>query len=590
MSVDVRARLSADLASLFGVSTVDFSSLLENPPNPEFGDFAVPCFRLARELKKDPRRIAQDLSEKIESARIESRDPGSLIRETRPVGPYLNLFVNRELLIADIVSDTLTGFRDMENHGAGKTVVIDFSSPNIAKPFGIGHLRSTVIGGSLKRIFAALGYRVVGINHLGDWGTQFGKLIAAYVRWGDSEALDRDPIGYLYDLYVRFHREAEKDPALEEEARSYFKRMEHGDQEALSLWREFSDLSLAEFKRIYTRLGVDFEFYTGESFYGDMLEETLKKVKSAGVTESSEGALVVPLSADEPPVLLRKSDGATLYITRDIAAALYRHETFDFDLALYVVGTPQALHFRQLFAILEKMGCAWHRNCHHVGFGQIRFKDSAMSTRKGNIVLLEEVLDRAVERARSIIEEKNPQLHTKEEVAEAVGVGAIIFNDLKNNRIKDITFDWDEAINFSGETGVYLQYTHARIASLVKKYEERNGPVRSDAMRSGDITEDAMTGHGSRISFDDDDRVYGLMVHINEFENTVLRASREYEPSAIARYLLELAGLFNGFYTTHRVISDDAESTTTRILIVLCVEAVLKEGLGLLGIAAPEAM
>jgi arginyl-tRNA synthetase len=570
MSVDITSRLAAEISSVSETPGVDFAPLIEKPPNPDFGDFAIPCFRLAAQLRKSPQDISRDLAEALENG-----GASALIREARPAGPYLNLLVNRGRLISDIARDTIAGFDGMGSHGGGRTVVIDFSSPNIAKPFGIGHLRSTVIGNALKKIFTGLGYRVIGVNHLGDWGTQFGKLITAYRRWGNREEFDHDPIGCLYGLYVRFHRESEQDPSLEEEARDWFYRMERGDEEALAHWREFTELSLEEFKRIYARLGVEFEHYTGESFYSGMLEETLQRVESAGITRESEGALVVPMGDDEPPVLLRKRDGATLYITRDIAAALYRRREYDFDLSLYVVGTPQALHFRQLFAILGMMGEEWHARCHHVPFGQIRFKDTAMSTRRGNIVLLEDVLQTAVDRARSIIEEKNPSLGNKAEVAEAVGVGSIIFNDVKNYRIKDITFDWNEAISFTGETGVYLQYTHARMASLVKKFEHSGGEIPRDA---------------GGVTFDQDDRVYGLMVHINDFEETVLRASREFEPSVVARYLLELAALFNSFYTTHRVISDDPATSASRILIVLCVKAVLREGLGLLGIGTPEEM
>jgi arginyl-tRNA synthetase len=589
MGVDIRKRLAAQLAVLTGGDEPEIRKLLEIPPRPELGDFALPCFTLASRLKKNPALIARELARQIGGTEAAPGGEGSgggcfpaagdsppIIVGASAEGPYLNLRVDKSLLIGEIVERVnAAGFRDLADRGRGKTVVIDFSSPNIAKPFGIGHLRSTVIGNSLQRIYAFMGYRVVGINHLGDWGTQFGKLITAYRKWGDRESLDRDPIGCLYGLYVRYHREAEGDPGLDDEARAWFTRMEQGDPEALELWRSFSELSLREFQRVYDRLGVSFETFTGESFYRDKLEQTLREVERAGITRLSEGALVVPAEEEgQPPVLLKKRDGSTLYITRDLAAALYRHRTYRFDRALYVVGSPQALHFRQLFMVLKKLGMPWYRECHHVAFGQIRFKDGAMSTRRGNIVLLEEVLDRAVALARDIVEEKNPSLRDKDRVAEAVGVGAVIFNDLKNYRIKDILFDWDELMNFNGETGVYLQYTHARMRSLLKKYAEAYGPPEP---RPG-------------IRYRDDETMYALAVLLNDFEDTVARAAEEFEPSVISRYLLELAARFNAFYTTHRVITDDPGLSLQRALVVAAVVQVLGKGLGLLGLDPVEEM
>ncbi|KKL08721.1 hypothetical protein LCGC14_2573030, partial [marine sediment metagenome] len=436
----------------------------------------------------------------------------------------------------------------------------------------IGHLRSTVIGSSLCKIFTFLGYRVIGINHLGDWGTQFGKLITAFKKWGNEQDLKNDPIKYLLGLYVRFHSEAGELPDLESEARNWFYRLENNDDEAYRLWEKFRALSIKEFKKIYTRLGVEFDNYTGESFYSSMLEKTISNLISAGITEESEGALVVKLYEDLPPALLKKSDEATLYMTRDIAAAVYRHEKFDFDLALYVVGSPQTLHFRQLFKVLGKMGLGWSENCYHIPFGHIRFEESAMSTRKGNVVFLEDVLDKATTLALSIINDKNPGLENKEKVAQEVGIGSIIFNDLKNNRIKDITFEWKDALNFNGETGPYLQYTHARINSLLKKYKNTHGPVEF----SDDLT------------FSDEG--YQVAVLINSFEDSVLRASSEFEPSIISRYLLELASDFNSYYNTHRVITDDKLLSLSRALLVYGVKSVLKTGLELLGLTAVEKM
>jgi arginyl-tRNA synthetase len=569
MAVDVKARLAEQLSGVLGLDEANIPPLLEKPPKRNFGDYAVPCFEFAKRLKKDPKQVAVDFTARVK--------PGGLIAKVEPRGPYLNIFINRPHFISGVV--TLIGetsFDHMKAEGRGKTVVIDYSSPNIAKPFGIGHLRSTVIGNALSRIFKFLGYRTIGINHIGDWGTQFGKLITAFRHWGDEKELEQDPIRYLYDLYVRFHREAEEKPALEDEAREWFSRLESGSREAKKLWQRFRELSIEEFKRIYRRLGVAFDYYTGESFYSDLLGGTVEEVKRSGITEQSEGALVVPLD-DMPPALIRKQDGATLYLTRDIAAILFRKRQYKFDVALYVVGSPQALHFRQLFKILERMGEGWVAHCHHVPFGQIRFANGAMSTRMGNIVFLEEVMDRAVSLAWQIIEEKNPNLEDRESAAEAIGVGSIIFNDLKNSRIKDITFDWEEVLNFNGETGVYLQYTHARIGSLLKKFEETYGKLA--------LQIDLASG---QINFGEE--AFEIVSLLNDFEKIVLRARGEFEPSVISRYLLEVAKAFNTFYNSYRVITDDRSVSLSRGLVVLCCKKILQQGLELLGIEAIEEM
>jgi arginyl-tRNA synthetase len=571
MSVDIRGILSRLLGDFVDIPVDQIRSLLEVPPDTSFGDYALPCFTLAKILRKNPAEIAQNLKETLES----NLGTAGIVSGVEAKGAYLNLFINRSVMVGTILSDLFdTEYSQLRTEGRGKTVVIDYSSPNIAKPFGIGHLRSTVIGHALGNIYRFLGYRVIGINHLGDWGTQFGKLITAFKRWGREEELSgEDPIRYLYELYVRFHSESEKSVDLEDEARNWFNRLESGDSDAQNLWERFKELSLAEFTRIYDRLGVSFDHFTGESFYSDRLDAAIERIEKSGITELSDGALIVPLDDEElPPALLKKSDGSTLYLTRDLAAAFYRYDTFHFDLALYVVGTPQSLHFRQLFRVLEKLGQSWWERCHHVPFGQIRFEDSSMSTRKGNIIFLEEVLDRAVGLALETIVEKNPDLPNREAVAESVGVGAVIFNDLKNSRIRDIVFDWDEIINFNGETGVYLQYTHARACSLLKKYAEVYGTVHlPEVLEMGD-------------------EGYALVTHLNAFEETVLRASGEFEPSIIARYLLELASEFNSFYNLHRVISDDAAQSLSRALVVCVVRNTLRYGLELLGIDAVEEM
>jgi len=569
MGIDVKQILSQRLSQIFPLSEAVLYEAIEIPPDPRLGDFAIPCFYFAREMQKNPAQIASDFA--IHFSQDAADD--TLIHRTEAHGSYLNLFVNKGHIIQKIIRHSAyCNFEDLRERGRGKTVVIDYSSPNVAKPFGIGHLRSTVIGSSLKRIFTFLGYCVIGINHLGDWGTQFGKLITAFKKWGDEKELDTHPIHYLYSLYVKFHSEAEKKSSLDDEARKWFKLLEQGDQEARRLWQHFKDLSLIEFKTIYVRLGVEFEHYTGESYYRDMIDETVAKVKARGITTESEGALIVSLGDDIPPALMKKSDDSTLYLTRDIAAALYRHRNYHFDIALYVVGSPQTLHFKQVFRVLEAMGYDWFKNCYHVPFGQIRFADRSMSTRMGNVVFLDDVLDKSVELALEIVEEKNPGLGNKQDVAEAVGVGAIIFNDLKNNRIKDITFNWDEMLNFNGETGPYLQYTYARIHSLLEKFKQTYGDV--------EFKEDLPFG----------DEGYRICMLLSEFENTVVRAAKEFEPSVISRYLLEVASQFNNFYNSYRVISKDRSLSLTRALIAQGVMRVLGEGLHLLGIKTVDEM
>ncbi len=569
MSVNIKEKLAEELSAALSIPEHRFLSLIETPPDSTFGDFAVPCFSFAKEMKKPPARIAEEFGMLLDAGGVH----GKRIRQTQPCGPYLNIFIDRGSVVRDIVKDILIAdFPSIRRLGAGKTVVIDYSSPNIAKPFGIGHLRSTVIGNALRKIFSYLGYKVVGINHLGDWGTQFGKLITAFLKWGDETALKSDPIHYLFSLYVRFHAEAEKDPALEDEARAWFQRLEKKDREAVFLWTRFRDLSLTDFTRIYDRLGVSFDFHTGESFYDDMINETIEWVKACGITDESEGALIVPLGNDMPPALLKKRDDTTLYLTRDISAALYRYEKFRFDLALYVVGSPQTLHFKQVFRVLDLMKCACAGNCRHVPFGQIRFEDGAMSTRRGNVVFLEDVLDKAVDLARRIIEEKNPELGNKHEVAEAVGVGAVIFNDLKNSRIKDVTFNWDDVLNFNGETGPYVQYTYARACSLLRKF--------SQAYFSPEFEEGLHFGEEG----------YEVCVMLNRFEDTVVRASKEFEPSLISRLLLDISSQFNNFYNTHRVITDDRDLSLSRALVARGVKKVLNQGMELIGVVPVEEM
>lgn len=539
-------------------------TVLETPPNLAMGNWAFPCFQLAKVFKSAPGKIASDLATKI--------PPCSLFERVEAIGPYLNFFAAKGLLADYTLKEIIRGqgHYGRSEQGAGQVVVIDYSAPNIAKPFGIGHLRSTIIGNSLYKIYQALGYKCIGINFLGDWGTQFGKLIAAYTLWGDEDSLANDPVGYLYELYVRFHREAEEDHSLEEEGRSWFTKLEGGDTYAQGLWQRFRDISLAEFKRVYARLGVEFDYWHGESFYNKMLPETVATVESLGLLEESQGAWVVDLEEEGmPPCLLRKKDGATLYHTRDLTAAIYRYNTWKFTKALYVVGVDQTLHFRQLFAVLKKMGFQWAENCQHVPFGMIRFGGGKMSTRQGSLVFLSDVLDEAIGLAGEIIAKKNPDLANSQTVARQVGVGALIFGDLSNDRIKDIDFDWNQVMDFSGETAPYIQYAHARACSILRK--DSRGPEADYSLLVGEYE-------------------YSLVAALGKLPQVIERAATTTKPSYIARYLIEVAKDFSRFYHQCPVLNAPPSVKGARLALIDAVRLVLANGLALLGIEAPEEM
>ena len=541
-------------------------SLIEVPPEEKFGDYAFPCHILSKELKKPPQEIASKLSSELM--------PKEMIEQIYPIGPYINFKVNREKFAEYVLQEIFE--RDLDygsdTQGKGKTIVMDYSHPNIAKPFGIGHLRSTVIGNALYNIFKKLGYEAIRINHLGDWGTQFGKVIAAYKMWGEEKELSSDPIATLYDLYVRFHQEAEGRPELEEEARRWFKRLEDGDKEALGLWEKFKNFSLDEFNRIYKMLDISFDSYAGESFYNQFIEKTIDKMNQMGLTEISQDALIVNLEKyDMPPCLIRKKDEASLYATRDICAAIYRYETYHFHKALYIVGSAQKLYFQQLFKVLELMCYPWAKDLVHVDFGWVKFKQKMMSTRKGNIVLLEDVLNKSIDLALKIIKEKNPDLENKEKVAFDVGIGAVIFANLFTRRNKDIDFDWDKVLNFEGETGPYVQYTHARLSSLIRKYAQ---PIENKVDFKSLSTEEE----------------HLLIKRLEDFPRRIKSSAREYDPALICSYLIELASLFNRFYQKERIITENVESTKARMLLVKAVQTVIKSGLSILGIKSPEKM
>ena len=560
-----KQQIATQLAPLLGWEEQQVVNALEIPPDNQLGDLAFPCFPLARELRKAPPLIAADLAARLELPPV--------VQQVRAIGGYLNFYLAPHQLAKQVLQAiATTGDRfGSSNQGAGKNVVIDFSSPNIAKPFGVGHLPTTMIGNSLSRLYQALGYNVIRVNHLGDWGTQFGALIVAYLNWGQSDPLLEEPVQKLYRLYVRFHQEEEGNPALRDEARAWFKRLEGGDPEARRLWNLFCGTSLGILQQLYQRLGVEFDYYTGESFYVDMLPATIERVKSAGITEMSDGALIVPLGDDLPPCLLRKSDGATLYATRDLAALFYRHDHFQPDRIIYVVAMDQSLHFQQLKLVLYKMGLDWSDSVVHIPFGLVRLPEGKMSTRRGQMVLFEDLLVEAKLRIDEIIALKNPTLPDRDQVAERVAMGAIIFNNLKNSRIKDIIFDWNEMLNFDGETGPYLQYTYARCASVLRK-ADGTGAVVDDTRGVTDESSQA------------------VLKLLSQFPEAIERAANFYEPSTISRYVLDLAQAFNRFYHNCRILGEAPAVEQSRLALVHAVATVLKRGLELLGLQAPEQM
>ncbi len=555
----------AELIKIDGVTTEEIYSSLAPTPDLTRGDLCLPCFKFSRSLRLAPPAIAQKLKDGTEFSRLD------FISEVKIDGGYLNFYFNREKVVKDAI-ETLNRTACRPHEKNGKTICIDYSSINIAKPFHIGHLLTTVIGGSLYRIYKYLGYNAVGINHLGDWGTQFGKMIAAYLRWGDDADIEKRGVRALLDLYVRFHAEAEKDPALDDEGRAWFKKIEDGDAKALAIFGKFKEITLKEVKKIYDRLGITFDSYAGESFYNDKMQPVIDDLRKKGLLTESEGAEVVRLDDyGMPPALILKSDGATLYATRDLAAAVYRKKTYDFYKCLYVVAYQQNLHFRQLFKVLELMGYDWAKDCVHVPFGMVSLEgQGALSTRKGNVVFLDEVLDTAEKKALDVIEQKSPDLKNKEEIARQVGVGAVVFGVLANSRIKDLAFSYDKALSFDGETAPYLQYTHARCCSVIEKAGEVNAAPDYSVLT--------------------DDDSFALATRLVAFDQAVVTSGERYEPSVISGYLLDLAKLYNRFYLSSRILGEPAPVQSARLALTRLTRDVLKTGLGLLLISAPTAM
>ncbi|MFY3791350.1 arginine--tRNA ligase [Ureibacillus sp. MALMAid1270] len=537
-------------------------SMIERPKFENQGDLSFPCFELAKIYKKSPQEIAKEL---VQILKLPKQ-----FHHSEAVSGYVNVFLNKSVVSANVLNEILSkgeNYGDL-NIGDKKVITIDFSSPNIAKPFSMGHLRSTVIGNSLALIAEKCGYQAIRINHLGDWGTQFGKLIVAYKLWGNEQKVKETPIKELLKLYVKFHEEAEQNEQLNDQARQWFKLLEDGNEEGLKLWSWFREESLKEFNKIYQLLSIHFDSNHGEAFYNDKMDQVVQLLDEKNLLVESDGAMIIEVGEDLPPCLIKKNDGSTLYATRDLAAAIYRQNTYQFEKSLYVVGNEQSLHFKQFITVLKKMGFKWHRGMKHVPFGMMLKDGKKMSTRKGKVVLLEEVLKDAITLAKENIVEKNPTLAEKDDVARQVGTGAVIFHDLKNYRLNDIEFSLEDMLRFEGETGPYVQYTHARASSILKK-----GNYKAD--------------HEAILL--DDEEAWQVITKLMAFPDVIHRAFDEYDPSQIAKYVLQLSKAFNKYYGSVRIL-DDLQQKQARLSLVHSVQLVLKEGLRLLGIQAPKEM
>lgn len=565
--IDFKSEI-ADLlaAKIDDLTAEELYQMIEYPKHTSMGDFAFPCFRLAKVFRKAPNMIADDLVEKLGNA--------DNFEKIEAVSGYVNFMVDKGVYAKTVIEDVL---EEKENYGAstlgeGKNIIVEYSSTNIAKPFHMGHIRSTMIGESLNRIYKYLGYNTTSINHLGDYGTQFGKLIVAFKLWGDRGAIEADPIPELLKIYVKFHEEAEAKPELEDEARAWFTKLENNDEEAYELWSWFREVSLKEFNRVYDMLGVHFDSYAGESFYSDKMPAVLAEMREKNIMKKSEGAEIVDLEDyNMPPALVTKKDGSTLYITRDLAAAFYRKNHYKFDKNIYVVGNQQKLHFNQWFKIIELMGYEWAKDCIHVDFGLVGLEEGSLSTRSGRVVFLEDVLNKAVAQTKSIIEEKNPNLENKEDVAKQVGVGAVVFQELSSNRVKDYTFSLEKTLSFEGETGPYVQYTHARACSILRKADVDYTIDVNYSLLNDDITKDVV-----RL--------------VSKFNEMVVLSHEKYEPSVVARYAVDVAQSFNRFYHDHPIITEDVELTKARVALVKAVAQTIKNALKLVCLEAPEKM
>lgn len=557
-----------------GLELSEIQDMIEVPQDAKMGDYAFPCFKLAKVLRKAPPLIAKGIAMGIADAPI--------FEKVEQVNAYVNMFISKAEFVKDTLEEVLAKGDDFgrTDIGNGKKVIVEYSSPNIAKPFHIGHIRSTVIGNSIYKIYDALGYDVVRINHLGDYGTQFGKMICAYRHWGNKEDVIKEPIKTLLSYYTKFHVEVEDHPELDDEAREIFTKLEHGEKEEVELWQWFRDESLKEFTRVYDMLGISFDSYAGESFYSDKMPRFVEELKDKGLLEESQGAQIVDLeNYGLGAALITKSDGSTLYITRDIAAAVYRKETYDFYKNIYVVASQQNLHFQQWIQIVELLGYEWARDCVHIPFGLVSLEDGTMSTREGRVVFLEDVLNGAVEKTREIIKEKNADASEADidEIAKTVGIGAVIFQELSNNRIKDYVFKWDKVLNFDGETGPYVQYTHARCVSVLRK--------------AGDeVVKKAAALESVDCNYLCSDSAYELAKLLYKFPDVVVDAGDKYEPSIVTRHIVDLAQGFNRFYHDEHILTDNEDEKTAKVALVIAAKAAIKNGLALLGMKAPERM
>lgn len=562
--MDTKSLIASEIAKVVPeLNQETIYNLLETPKNSDMGDIAFPTFSLAKVLRKAPQMIAAELAEKIDSSQFE---------KVMAVGPYINFFLDKTTISKNVLHAVIEEKSDygQQHIGDGQNITLDMSSPNIAKPFSVGHLRSTVIADAIGHIYSKLGYNSIRINHLGDWGKQFGMLIVAYKLWGDQTAIEANPIDELLKLYVRINAEAEENPELDEQARQWFKKLEDGDKEAWDLWQWFRDESLVEFNRIYDKLDVTFDYFHGEAFYNDKMDEGIQILEDKHLLKESKGAQIVDLEKyDLPPALIKKSDGATLYITRDMATAMYRQRTFNFVKNIYVVGQEQSHHFKQLKAVLKEMGFDWADNMIHVSFGLVTKNKKKLSTRKGNIIRLEPTLDEAVARALTQIESKNPDLENKEAVAHAVGVGAVKFYDLKTDRDNGYDFDLEAMVSFEGETGPYVQYTYARIQSILRK-----------ANFTPEINKDYSLN---------DDESWEIIKLLQSFATNIQRAADKYDPSIIAKFAIQLAQAFNKYYAHTRIL-DESDERDSRLALCYSTAVVLKESLRLLGVQAPEKM
>jgi arginyl-tRNA synthetase len=577
--MDFRKHIADWLAKETGLAIEQIDAWIEIPPQPELGDFAFPCFRLAKHLRRPPAQIALEMAEKAAAS-------VALMESVRAVQGYLNFFVDRASYIATTVCNVLTAGDDLGRQmtGAGKTVVVEYSSPNIAKPFHVGHAFTTILGHALYRLYERIGYQTVRVNHLGDYGTQFGKLIVAYRLWGNEAAVEADPINELLRIYVRYHDEVEKNPELEDQAREAFKRLEAGSSEEKALWLKFRDLSLQSFAAVYERLGVEFDSYLGESFYSDRIPQVIELLRQKNLLIESKGAQVVMLDAfGLPPCIILKSDGTTIYASRDIAAVLYRREQYHFDKNIYVVGTPQSLHFRQVFAVLEMAGVPAAKNCVHVGFGLVKFQDRKLSTRSGDIIFLSELLQESVDKTRAIILEnarlRNTDMDAAEvdQVAEKIGLGAVVYTFLKNGRERDIVFSWEEMLDFDGDSAPYVQYTYARARSILRRAE-------ADGIKAASCPEDVL----KRLGSDDE---FALAKLLDGFDQAVIRAADLYEPYILVRQVTALARAFNKYYNHEPILkTEDEILRQARLALLQAVCQAIRTGLDLVGISVVERM